>query len=69
MNFSPAALVWGLVFGTFGTAYFVFGRKRRTIVPVICGLALMIYPYFVGNTILLVAIGVVLMAIPLFVQT
>ena len=69
MNVSPASILWGLLFGTFGTAYFVFGRKRRTIVPVVCGLALMIFPYFVGNVILLVAIGVVLMAIPFFVQS
>jgi hypothetical protein len=69
MNLSTSAIVWGLIFGTFGTAYFVFGRKRRSIVPVLCGLALMVFPYFVANTILLVAIGVILMAIPFFVQT
>jgi hypothetical protein len=37
-------------------------------VPLVCGLALMIFPYFVANSIALVAIGVVLMAIPYFLR-
>lgn len=36
--------------------------------PLLCGLALMVFPYFVSNNILLVAIGVALMAIPYFVR-
>jgi hypothetical protein len=38
------------------------------VVPLLCGLALMVFPYFVSNSILLVAIGVALMAIPYFVR-
>ena len=34
--------------------------------PLLCGLALMVFPYFVANNILLVLIGVGLMAIPYF---
>ena len=30
----------------------------------LCGFGLMIYPYFVSNTVLLVVIGAILMAIP-----
>jgi hypothetical protein len=37
-------------------------------VPLVCGAALMIFPYFVSNTILLVILGVALMAIPYFVR-
>ena len=33
-----------------------------------CGVALMIFPYFVSNTILLVIVGLALMAIPYFVR-
>lgn len=36
--------------------------------PLICGIALMVYPYFVSNNTLLVAIGVALIAIPYFVR-
>jgi len=36
--------------------------------PLICGIALMVYPYLVSNNALLIAIGVVLIAIPYFVR-
>jgi hypothetical protein len=46
----------------------MYGRKQRAVVPLVCGLALMIFPYFVTNSVLLVAIGVALMAIPYFLR-
>lgn len=57
-----------ILFGSVGLGFFVYGRKQRAAVPLICGLALMIYPYFVSNTILLVAIGSLLVALPYFVR-
>ncbi|MEP6886328.1 MAG: hypothetical protein ABJC66_16390 [Gammaproteobacteria bacterium] len=63
-----ATLLWGLLFGSIGLGYFIFGKKQRSVVPLICGLALMIYPYFVPNTMLLVGIGVALCAIPYFLR-
>jgi hypothetical protein len=63
-----SSLLWGLLFGSIGLGFLIYGRKQRAVVPLICGLALMIFPYFVSNTILLVVIGVVLMAIPYFLR-
>jgi hypothetical protein len=37
-------------------------------VPLLCGLALMIFPYFVAKVALLVGIGIVLMMIPYFLR-
>lgn len=54
------------MFGSIGLGYLIYGRKQRAVVPLLCGLALMVYPYLVSNTILLVVIGVALMAIPYF---
>ena len=61
-------LLWGLLFGSIGLGFFMYGRKQKAPVPLICGLALMFFPYFVSNTILLVAIGVALIVIPYFVR-
>jgi len=61
-------LLWGLLFGSVGLGFFVYGKKQKAVVPLICGLALMIYPYFISNTILLVAIGAALIALPYFVR-
>ena len=61
-------LLWGLLFGSIGLGYFIYGKKQRAVVPLVCGLALMVFPYFVPNTILLVRIGVLLTAIPYFLR-
>jgi hypothetical protein len=55
-----------MLFGAVGFGFFIYGKKQQAIVPLICGLLLMVYPYFVSNTLLLVVIGVALMAIPYF---
>jgi len=65
---NEASLFWGLLFGSIGLGFFVYGKKQRAVVPLVCGLVLMIFPYFVSNTILLVVVGAVLIAIPYFVR-
>ena len=65
---SQSWLLWGLLFGSFGFGFFVYGKKQRAVVPLVCGLALMIFPYFVSNTILLVAIRIMLIVAPYFVR-
>lgn len=59
-----AVLLWGLLFGSIGLGYFMYGRKQRSPVPLVCGLALMVFPYFVSNVPLLVGIGAALIAAP-----
>jgi hypothetical protein len=44
----------------------VYGKKQRVIVPLVCGLALMVFPYFVSSAALLVGVGIVLVAVPYF---
>ena len=63
---SEAFLLWGVVFGSVGLAYFVYGKKQRRFVPLLCGIALMAFPYFMSNTVLLVVIGLVLSVVPYF---
>ena len=61
-----ATLLWGLLFGSIGAGFFIYGKKQRAWVPLCCGLALMVFPYFLANVWLLVAVGVALCAIPYF---
>jgi hypothetical protein len=51
---NEAELLWGLLFSSFGLGFFVYGRKQSKIVPFVCGVALMVYPYFMPNTVVLV---------------
>jgi len=65
---SEGTILCGLLFGSIGLGYFVYGKRQRRGVPLACGLGLMIFPYLVSNTILLVLIGLVLAALPYFVR-
>lgn len=63
-----SSLLWSLLFSSIGLGFFVYGKRQAAVVPLVCGVLLMIYPYFISNNILLVAIGIALMAIPYFVR-
>jgi hypothetical protein len=63
---NTSSIFWGLLFGSIGLGFFLYGKKQQAVVPLFCGLGLMVFPYFVSNTILLVAIGTALTALPYF---
>lgn len=67
-DLSASSLLLGVLFGSLGLGFFIYGRKQRTIVPLLCGLALMVVPYFIPNALLLFAVGFVLVAVPYFVR-
>lgn len=57
-------LFLSLVFSSIGMGYFVYGKKQESFVPMLSGIALMVYPYFIYNSIACIIIGVILMATP-----
>ncbi len=61
-----ASLLWGLLFGSVGLGYFIYGKNQKSLVPALCGMALMVFPYFVSSVALLVVLGAGLMALPFF---
>lgn len=63
-----ANLLWGVVFSSIGLGFFIYGRKQRAVVPLVCGIVLMVYPYFVSNVIALVVIGIAVSAVPYFLR-
>jgi hypothetical protein len=65
---NQASILWSLLFSSIGLGFFIYGRKQQRLVPLMCGLLLMVYPYFVPNTPLLVAIGAALVATPYFLR-
>ena len=62
LNLSFASLFGGLVFGTIGFFAFRQGRRSGSVKTIGIGVALMIYPYFIPNTVLLYVVGVLLTA-------
>ncbi|MEQ1388003.1 MULTISPECIES: amino acid transport protein [Acinetobacter] len=61
-------LLLGVLFSSIGLGYFLYGRKQSMTVPLVCGLTLIIFPYFVENLFLLGGIGLVLAVLPYFLR-
>ena len=59
----------GIVTGAIGAGYLYYGKKQAKLLPAICGLGLMFYPYLVDNIWLLLIIGVALVAAPWVINT
>ncbi len=65
---SSAQLMWGMVFGVIGFGYYRYGKKQGAVVPLVIGIFLFIFPYFITNIYLLVAVGAALVAVPYFLR-
>jgi hypothetical protein len=61
-------LLWGVVFGSIGLGFFIYGRKQQAVVPLVVGIALFVVPYVVSNLYLLLLVGIILIALPYFVR-
>ena len=61
-------LLFGVVAGAIGVGYFMYGRRQTKFVPLIAGMLLCVYPYFVDSVVWLCVIGLVLVAAPFVVD-
>ncbi len=65
---NTSTLIWGVLFGSIGLGFFVYGKRQKAVIPLLCGLGLMVFPYFISNSIILVLVGTVLIALPYFIR-
>lgn len=65
---NTALMLWGLLFSSIGFGYFIYGRKQSRPVALYSGIALMVYPYFVQNSAIMVVAGVLLMLTPKYIK-
>ncbi|MFH2047465.1 MAG: hypothetical protein ABIK92_20235 [Pseudomonadota bacterium] len=63
-----STLMWGLIFGSIGLGFFVYGKKQKAVIPLFSGIGLMVIPYFISNIFILVVSGIVLIALPYFIR-
>ena len=64
MNFNVPLILIGLVFSAVGYVYFSYGKRLQKYNIAICGVALMVYPYFFDNLWATVAVGCLLSGVP-----
>ncbi len=55
-------LIGGTVFGLIGWFAFLHGKREKSWRPMVIGIVLMLYTFFVGNTWLVFIIGIALTA-------
>ena len=66
MDFGTS-LIFSFLFGSIGMGYFVYGKKQQAAIPLIAGIVLCIFPYFVSNVYIMVLVGIVLTVLPLVI--
>ena len=55
-------ILGGIVFSIIGWYAFIHGKREKSVRPMVVGVLLMAYPYFVANTLLFFVIGIALTA-------
>ncbi len=65
---NTSVLLWGVVFSSIGFGFFVYGKKQKAVVPLLCGTVLMVCPYLISNLYILILFGVMLVILPYFVK-
>jgi len=58
------SLFLGLLFGSIGMVYMIYGKRQSSVMHIVVGAILIIYPYLFSNTLLVFIVGTVLTAIP-----
>ncbi len=64
--FSWPNIIAGLLFGTIGFVAFNYGRKEKSAKPFGIGLVLMVYSYFIPDTLWMYIIGITLTGLLIF---
>ena len=65
---NATSVMIGIFTGAIGVGYFMYGKRQARFVPLIAGMLLCIYPYFVDSVTWLVVVGVALMAAPFLID-
>jgi hypothetical protein len=63
---NESGLLWGVLFSSIGVGFFIYGRRQGRTVPLLTGVALMVFPYFMPNAIAMVIVGAIFVAVPYF---
>ena len=61
-------LAIGILTGAIGVGYCMYGKRQTKFVPLLAGMALCVYPYFVDSALWLIVVGAVLLAAPFVID-
>lgn len=59
-----STLIFSVFFGSIGVGYFMYGRKQQRLIPLVAGIGLCAFPYFMPNLYAMVIVGTFLIGAP-----
>jgi hypothetical protein len=65
---NASTLIWGVIFGSIGLGFLVYGKKQKAIIPLLSGIGLIVFPYFISNLYILLILCIVFVALPFFIK-
>lgn len=68
MPLDSMSLIIGLVFGSIGVGYCIYGRKQSHFIAFVAGIFLMGLPYVIDNNAVLIAASLIVMIVPKFIK-
>ncbi|HNS09713.1 MAG TPA: hypothetical protein PKN29_08435 [Candidatus Ozemobacteraceae bacterium] len=57
-----------MIWGAIGTGYFIFGKKQSRFTFLICGVGLMVFPFFVSDFMVIMILGLVMTLAPFKIE-
>jgi hypothetical protein len=67
-SMDATTLYAGVILGSIGLGFIVYGRKQRNPIALVSGVVLCGMPYFISNILLLTAAGIALTALPFLIR-
>ncbi len=68
LRMDSSLLIIGMVFGSFGLGYFIYGKKQKSLVALGSGVGLFLVPYISSDIVMVTAAGLLLMAAPFIIK-
>ena len=65
---SGTILLISVLFSSIGARSVLYGRKEVQVIPLLTGIALCVYPYFLSNGYAIVIVGLLLTALPWLIR-
>ncbi len=63
-----AGVVIGIILGIIGMGYFAYGKRQKHVPSFLAAVGLFTAPYFISNVYILILVGILLVAMPFFVD-
>ncbi len=58
----------GLIFGSIGMGYIIYGRKQANMIAFLAGICLCVFPYFISSVWMSIVLGVGLVLLPFMIR-